>query len=234
MIVLILALDTSTAACSAALRQNGSTVSKSIDYIERGHAEVLIPMIEKMMKKTGHDPKAIELIAVTIGPGAFTGLRVGLATARGISLATGAPCIGLTSTETLAAALVKDELNESILAVITSKRTDIYSQAFKANNVPISEPSALALEKLSDYYKAYCCTDNYFTLVGDAQGIVAPHLIEAGWKVKKSSIISPDAETLAGLAEARWKPDTCYLPPTPLYLRPADAIIPKNSGRLRS
>ena len=135
---------------------------------------------------------------------------------------------------TLAAALVKDELNESILAVITSKRTDIYSQAFKANNVPISEPSALALEKLSDYYRTHCCTDEYWTLVGDAQGIVAPHLIEAGWKVKKSSIISPDAETLARLAEARWKPGSCYLPPTPHYLRPADAIIPKNSGRLRS
>ena len=232
--MLILALDTSTAACSAALRQDGRTVSKCIDYIERGHAEVLMPMIEKMMKKTGHDPKAIELIAVTIGPGAFTGLRVGLATARGIALATGAPCIGLTSTETLAAALVKDELNESILAVIASKRTDIYSQAFRANTVPISEPSALALEKLSNYHRAHCRTENYCTLVGDAQGIVAPHLIEAGWKVRQSSTIFPDAEILAGLAEARWKPGASYLPPTPLYLRPADAIIPKNGGRLRS
>ena len=147
-------------------------------------------------------PVSVRFPEVTIGPGAFTGLRVGLATARGISLATGAPCIGLTSTETLAAALVKDELNESILAVIDSKRTDIYSQAFIANTVPISEPSALALEKLSDYYRTHCCTEEYWTLVGDAQGIVAPHLIEAGWKVRQSSTIFPDAEILHTLLES--------------------------------
>tara|TARA_B100000686_G_C16698645_1_gene922041 strand:- start:467 stop:1171 length:705 start_codon:yes stop_codon:yes gene_type:complete len=234
LIVLILSLDTSAAACSVALRQDGKTLSKSIDYMDRGHAEALMPMVKKVMKSARCTPKKIQLIAVTIGPGAFTGLRLGIAAARGIALATGTECIGLTSTETLAASLMNVKVDGCILAIMSSKRSDVYAQAFKGNVVPITEPSAITPKDICKYFSIFCDNSSSCTLVGDAQDLVAPYLIEAGWNIKKSLSIFPDAAILAGLAEARWKLGLPYRPPKPLYIRPPDASIPKNEGRLRN
>ena len=91
----ILAMDTSTAACSVALWRDGGVVASRFEVIERGHAEYLVPMIEAVMAEADERPADIDLIAVSIGPGAFTGIRLGLATARAMALAQDIPCIGI-------------------------------------------------------------------------------------------------------------------------------------------
>ena len=232
--VLVFALDTSTAACSAALRSDGKTLAKRFEWMERGHAEALMPMVEDVMAEAEAAPGALDLIAVTVGPGTFTGLRIGLAAARSLALATGIPCIGLTTTETLAQSLTDGTADETVVAVLDSKRADIYTQSFSANDVALDEPTALAADQLPSHLADVSKKIGSCALVGDAQQTVGPMLTDAGWTARETQVISPDAEVLASLAEARWNPGENLAPPAPLYLRPADAVIPKNGGRLRS
>ncbi|MEK9754465.1 MAG: tRNA (adenosine(37)-N6)-threonylcarbamoyltransferase complex dimerization subunit type 1 TsaB, partial [Rhodospirillaceae bacterium] len=127
----ILAIDTSTAACSVALWRDGAVVAARLEMLGRGHAENLMPMADVVLEEAGVAAEALTLVAVTTGPGAFTGLRLGLAAARGLTLALGVPCAGFTTTETLAAA-VAAEAGEAIVAALDSKRGDFYVQVFDA------------------------------------------------------------------------------------------------------
>ncbi len=232
--VLVFALDTSTAACSAALLRDGKTLAKRFEWMERGQAEALMPMVEDVMAEAEVTPGALDLIAVTVGPGTFTGLRIGLAAARSLALATGIPCIGLTTTETLAQSLTDGTADETVVAVLDSKRADIYTQSFNANDVALDEPTALVADQLPSHLADVSKKIGSCALVGDVQQTVGPMLTDAGWTARETQVISPDAEVLASLAEARWNPGENLAPPAPLYLRPADAVIPKNGGRLRS
>ena len=98
----ILAFDTATSACSAALWEDGRVGARRFETMTRGHAEALVPMIADVMDEAGTNFPRLDLIAVTVGPGAFTGLRIGLAAARGMALAAAVPCLGgLTDDEAL-------------------------------------------------------------------------------------------------------------------------------------
>src|SRR5450432_1394851 len=102
----ILALDTSGAACSVALRDGaGRLLAHRFEALARGHAERLMPMLREVMAEADVDFAALALIAVTTGPGSFTGIRVGLAAARGLALASGLPILGITAFEALAGAV---------------------------------------------------------------------------------------------------------------------------------
>ena len=83
----ILAFDTALNACSVAIADDGQVLAHTHEKRRRGHAETLLPMIEDEMKKAGITYEDLDLLAVTVGPGTFTGLRIGLAAARGISIA---------------------------------------------------------------------------------------------------------------------------------------------------
>ena len=137
----VLAIDTATNACSAALWVDGD-VRVAIRAMVRGHAERLVPMIKEIAEAADHAVKSVDLIAVTIGPGAFTGLRVGLAAARGFALSAGVPCLGLTTLEVIAAGV--GPLTDQLVVGIDSKRTDVYVQVFNPDGQPVSEPGDLA------------------------------------------------------------------------------------------
>src|SRR5438552_13886170 len=101
----ILALDSSGAACSTALWRRGAVVARSRREMARGHAEALIPMLVETMSGAGESLKALDAVAVTVGPGAFTGIRIGLAAARGIGLAANIPVVGITTFAAIAEAV---------------------------------------------------------------------------------------------------------------------------------
>ena len=89
----ILAIDTATAACSAALMVGDAIVARRFVAMARGHAESLIPMVEAVLAEAGAAYGDLDLIATTVGPGTFTGLRVGLAAARGLAVAGSLPVV---------------------------------------------------------------------------------------------------------------------------------------------
>src|SRR5262245_22034221 len=101
--MMILAFDTAVGACSVAVWRDGETLAMSRQPMERGQAEHLVPAIADAMSAAGAGFEHLDRIAVTIGPGSFTGVRVALATARGLALAHKIPVIGVTTGEVLAA-----------------------------------------------------------------------------------------------------------------------------------
>ena len=101
--MLTLALDTCLAACSAALDRDGQTVGWISEPMARGHQERLAPMVRDLMADCGVAFGDLDRIGVTVGPGSFTGLRVGLAFAKGLALALNRPCVGVGALEALAA-----------------------------------------------------------------------------------------------------------------------------------
>jgi len=231
--VSILALDTSTAACSAALWRDGRVVARRFEMMERGHAEQLIPMVEAVMADAGADPLGLDLVATTIGPGAFTGLRLGLAAARALALAAGVGTLGLRTTEALAAALPDCEGGAPIVAVIDSKRGDVYAEIFSATAETLAGPAAIPPAELPALLRGTGVAPGRCRLCGDAQEAVRGVLDADGWTVETTDVLRPDAAQVVALAAARWTPGMTPPRPAPLYLRPPDAVKPKDGGRLR-
>ena len=227
----ILALDTSTTACSVALWRDGGVVRSLRRDMERGHAEALMPMVGDVLDGSGCAAADLDLVAVTVGPGAFTGLRIGLAAARGLALAAGLPCFGATTTETVAHAVPEAERSGATLMVaLQSNREDIYAQAFTPDLEPASEPRALLAEDV-----AQLVTEGGRVVVaGNASNLVRPALARAGLDVAVSGASGiPDATVLAAIAARRWRPGDRPAPPSPLYLKPPAATAPAGGGRLR-
>lgn len=212
----ILAFDTATAACSAALWEDGRILARRMAAMDRGQAEALLPMIEDVMAAGGLGYGDLDLLATSIGPGAFTGLRIGLAAARGLALAGALPLLGVTTTEALAHGTAADERNgKSVLALVGGKRADIFLQAFTADLDPLGP----LLARLPDHIPEIL-SPGAMLLVGDEAGRTAEALERAGIDHEVSAAPPvPDAAVIAGIAATRWRPGIHPPAPEPLYLR---------------
>ena len=131
----LLAIDTTSSACSAALLAGDRIVAHRSADMERGHAEALMPMVADCLAAASAElPRGfadLDGIAVTVGPGAFTGVRIGLAAAGAMAMAAGIPVIGLTSLEVVAAAHVGTApTGRPLLVALDAKRADVYCQLF--------------------------------------------------------------------------------------------------------
>jgi tRNA threonylcarbamoyladenosine biosynthesis protein TsaB len=228
--VRILALDTATSACSAALWRDGRVCARRLARMERGQSEALMPMILDVLAEAGCGFSQLDLLAVTVGPGAFTGLRIGLAAARGLALASGVPCLGVTTLEAVADGVPEGERGAGpLLVVLDTKRADVYAQVFAPDLGPLGPPQALPPGALGGLVPA-----RRILVAGDAAARAAGALAEAGVAVTLSAAPGlPDAATVAGLAARRWRPGEPVDPPAPLYLRPPLAKAARGGGRER-
>ncbi|MDP6429916.1 MAG: tRNA (adenosine(37)-N6)-threonylcarbamoyltransferase complex dimerization subunit type 1 TsaB [Rhodospirillales bacterium] len=229
----ILAFDCATSTCSAAVWRGGGIAAHRFEQMARGQAEALLPMIEAVMAEAASDYPDLDLIAVTIGPGAFTGLRIGLATARAMALAAAKPMFGVTSFEAVLAGLA-DEIggDANVLVALETKRADIYVQLFDGAGRPLSDPAASDEDDLA----ALAGTSATVLVAGDAASRAHQCLIAGGIDaVLSSSAPCPDARFIARLAAAEWRPGGHQAPLEPLYLRPPDAVLPalRNRGARR-
>ena len=231
----ILAFDTATSACSAALWEDGRSIARRFETMSRGQSEHLISMVLDVMTEAGADFSDLNLLAVTNGPGAFTGLRIGLATARAMALAGKLPCLGVTTLDVVAAQVPAAEREDrKLLVVLDSKRADVYAQVFAADLRPLSEPQALLPDDLPGLVVGGAGGNGAVVIAGDAWARGVQALKEVGVDVVASKAPGiPDAATGATLAAERWPEDSPTAPPRPLYLRPPDAKPLKNGGRLR-
>ncbi|MBC8267850.1 MAG: tRNA (adenosine(37)-N6)-threonylcarbamoyltransferase complex dimerization subunit type 1 TsaB [Rhodospirillaceae bacterium] len=225
-------MDTSTSACSVALWCDGAIVSYRLSEMSRGQAEALAPMIAAVLDEAGLNASALDLLAVTVGPGAFTGLRIGLATARALALAADVPCLGLSTTEVIAQGVDENAWPDGCLLVaLDSKRSDIYVQMFSKPGQAAGEPQAIEPEKLGQWLGD---VSGHIGVVGDAGAVALVALSEKAndvFAVDASGV--PDARAVAALAAQRWNVGDPTPSPTPLYLRPPDAKLPRDGGRLR-
>ena len=228
----ILAIDTATSSCSVALWSDGSIISSHNEKILRGQAEVLVPTIQYIFSEAKITAYDLDLLVTTIGPGAFTGIRIGLATARAIALVASIPCLGLTTTEVIAHAVNKTTWQlGTLLVALDSKRADIYVEAFAIGHKPIKEASALDPADLGEWLKG---APGPIYVVGDGRIPASQALIDAGYEtivIEKPEV--PDGSVMARLAFKRWTRGNIVENPLPLYLRPPDAQLPPDGGRLR-
>ncbi len=147
----ILALDTAHDACSVALIEDEELVFEKILPIQRGHAEALMPLVKEALETKQMDFLSLEAIAVCTGPGSFTGVRVGLATANGLGLAANLPVTGVSALEVQAFKVKKQCPDiKNFCVVLETKREDFYFQFFKENGEK-SEPSAKTAQEIKAF-----------------------------------------------------------------------------------
>ena len=139
----LLAIDTALEACSVGVAAAGGAPVLRSEIIGRGHAERLFGMVSSAMAEAGVAFPALDRIAVTTGPGSFTGIRVGIAAARGLALVVGCPVIGIGTLPLVAAAARDGHGPRPVLAVLDAKRDEVYAQAFDPAGVPLSDPAPL-------------------------------------------------------------------------------------------
>jgi tRNA threonylcarbamoyladenosine biosynthesis protein TsaB len=225
----ILALDTALGACSAAILDGDSLLSRRFERRMRGHAEALVPMVETVRREVGLAYGDLDLMAVTIGPGTFTGLRIGLATARGLSLAAGVPLLGVTTLQAIAAgARHSSPEGEDILVALDARRGQVYVQLFAAGSpcdaAPVGSPAALAPEAAAALLR-----DRPTAVVGSGADLVASAAVAADRTLRCGETeIEPDAAVIARLAALHGPLTADAAPPAPLYLRPPDAKLPSS------
>ena len=143
----VLAIDTALDACSAAVLDTaaaGITASETL-AIGRGHAEALLPLVARVMDRAGIEFAELDRIAVTTGPGSYTGLRVGISAARGIALAAGKPAIGLSTLAGLAAPLIAVDDSTHVVAAIDARHDHVYLQIFGTGGRTLVAPRIATL-----------------------------------------------------------------------------------------
>jgi tRNA threonylcarbamoyladenosine biosynthesis protein TsaB len=216
----ILAIDTSMAACSVAVffPERGHLIRR-LEAMPRGHAEALFPMIEAVMSDAGCEFAALTRLAVSVGPGSFTGVRAGVAAARGLALATKRPLIGVGTLEIMAHGVMR-ELPESarggFAVVCDARRDELYLQLFGGKGEPASEPLVLRLDQALARLPS-----GISMLAGSGAELLAEFAAKTGVRLDAQLPgLLPDAADLARIAVDL---PAAGRPPAPLYLRDADA-----------
>ncbi|MBX4909167.1 MULTISPECIES: tRNA (adenosine(37)-N6)-threonylcarbamoyltransferase complex dimerization subunit type 1 TsaB [Rhizobium] len=145
--MIVLALDTAGVDCAAAIYDSGrnTVLGEASDMIGKGHAEHLIGIVDRVLDQAGVTLSQINRVAVTIGPGSFTGIRVGVAAARGFALSLNVPVVGVTTLEVMAAAQREKTPGRAVLAAMDAKRDEIYLQSFAADGSPLDQPRAASV-----------------------------------------------------------------------------------------
>jgi len=237
--MILLAFDTATVACSAAVWRDGAVVADECAAADRGQAEALMPMVERVLAAAGAGYGDLDRLAVTVGPGAFTGLRIGLAAARGMALAAGLPVSGVTTLEAIAAGVDgAARAGADLLVVIDAKRADVYAQLFRGDAetgalAPRLPPRAVLPEALPGLLAPELAAERPLLLAGDGAERVSAALAGAGLRAETAAAPGwPEAARVAEIAAAR-ADGSDELPLAPLYLRPPQAALPAHGGRLR-
>ena len=221
----VLAIDTALETCAAAVldTEPGKMASESLPML-RGHAEALVPLVQRVMKQADMPFSALDRIAVTTGPGSFTGLRVGIAAARGIALAAGKPAVGVTTLAAYAAPYIAENDQISVAVAIDARHEHVYLQVFGPGGRTHVAPRIIGLRDA-----ARAAAHGQTRIVGTGARMLA-----AAW---------PAGEPAPVVVEDKRAPDIIWVgrlgvatepganAPKPLYLRAPDAQ-PQDAARL--
>jgi tRNA threonylcarbamoyl adenosine modification protein YeaZ len=209
--VLLLGLDTATPAVTVALHDGGQTLAELVTVDAHRHAELLAPAVEKVIADSGAVPGDLTGIVAGVGPGPFTGLRVGLVTARVLGSALGIPVYGLCTLDAIAA---DTQADGDFLVATDARRREVYWARYdragrRLTGPEVTRPADIPVSGLP---------------VAGEGPLLYPELLPHGFGPAR-----PSAATLCRLAAAALTagdPDQLLLPPDPLYLRRPDARVP--------
>lgn len=195
--------------------------------MRHGHGEALMPMIDAAMREAGLAATQLDAVAVSVGPGGFTGIRVGLAAARGIALAAGARLVGVTSFAAVATAIAPARAQgAALLVALDSRRADLYVQMFDGNGEPLGEPHSVLPAGLAAWVETQAAAVP-LAIAGDAADAALAALSgRPGIAIVPDS--SPDARGVLAAAQAllaRGEGEDARAT-GPLYLRPPDVTAP--------
>ena len=215
--MLILAFETSAKAASVALMENGKLLGQSYQNTGLTHSQTLLPMAQDLLKNCGRTPQQVEAVAVAAGPGSFTGIRIGVAAAKGLAWGKELPCYGVSTLEAMA--LNTGVYDGLIVPVMDARRNQVYTATFLAKEGTVSrlcEDRAISLEELGNELKNV--TQNIF-LVGDGSIVCYNALQETIPKL----ILPPEHrmhQQAAGVALAAQKQIAAGLPGDGAQLNP--------------
>ncbi|UFW49547.1 MULTISPECIES: tRNA (adenosine(37)-N6)-threonylcarbamoyltransferase complex dimerization subunit type 1 TsaB [Bradyrhizobium] len=216
--MLILAIDTALEACAAAVLDTdaGELLAQESLLMKRGHAEALMPLIARVMRSANLAFTALDRIAVTTGPGSFTGLRVGISAARGLALAAGKPAVGVTTLSAYAAAIVTRNETVPVISAIDARHDHVYFQIVAGDGSQLVRPGVAPIDEAiaaSQFGAPH--------LVGNAASILAER-----WPTDATQPVAVDAQPAPDIGWIAWlgaaaDPETN--PARPFYLKAPDA-----------
>ena len=227
----ILAFDTANNTCSVALLCDDKVMAYASETSPAKQAERLFPLIEQVFTSSGYSYNDIDIIAVTIGPGSFTGIRIGLATARGIALASGIPLLGVNTLEALAHDIFRENPNDTfpLLVALDARRQQLYIQLFASSGETLTSPKLISYDEIRQHLP-----DTPFSVTGNGVTHIESPLSENKTQHSCHDLMLPDARSIAYLVAQKHS----SLPASkhgnndvfPLYIRKPDA---KKSQKLK-
>jgi tRNA threonylcarbamoyl adenosine modification protein YeaZ len=218
----ILAIDTALPAISACVLDEGTESPESIETIamERGHAEALLPLIERVMARVEGGFASLDRVAVTVGPGSFTGLRVGIAAARAIGVACKVPVIGVSTLAALAAPWILEQKPGLVAVAIDARHGNVYFAAFGPDGRATSAPRVLPPREAVRSLGA-----GPVRLAGSGAALLAIEASAAGTEIEIAREYT--GLNIVFVAKLGLLADPALAPPRPLYLKAPDAKLPE-------
>ncbi len=215
--MIVLSIDTALEACSAAVfdSERDAIIAANTAMMARGHAEALMPLLDGVMRAAGIDFFDLDRVAVTVGPGSFTGLRVGIAAARGIGLAAKKPVLGVTTLAALAAPSLAADSNQPVAAVIDGRHRHVYFELYGPQGRVLLSPRIIPVEEAAHAAEAASAS-----LVGSGARMMTEVWSDPMNLPRCDDRGAPD---IAWVARLGARLQLREAPPKPLYLRPPDA-----------
>jgi len=195
----ILSLETATTNCSVALAYDGKVIASRNVNSGYTHAEKINVFIQEVVSDAGIQLKELHAIAVSSGPGSYTGLRIGASTAKGLCYALDIPLIAINTLDAMAQGISANE-NEMIVPMIDARRMEVYSAVYDSNKNRLSEPEAVIVNL--DYYSHFR-NGKSFLLAGDGAD-KCREIFQSDSAIKIQPHFSPQAEFMSGLAEKKF------------------------------
>lgn len=224
--MLVLAIDTATLAGSAALYQDGLLASCFL-HTKKTHSERLLPMIDFLLQSIDLELKDIDLITVVNGPGSFTGIRIGVTTAKTLAQMLHKPLAAVNTLEVLAANIASEK--DLICPVLDARKKEVYTACYKRDEhgelLELLEPIALPVQKLLEFLQD---RDEDIWFVGDGLGVYGEELEAAlggRFKTAPDHLKLPNAAAAAELGLKTWHKGLQQDTVEPLYLRRSEAEL---------
>ncbi len=220
---LLAAIDTSTALGSVALFRGDTLVAEASHRVSNAHGESLLPMVDALFREAGVRPRGIARWAVGIGPGSFTGVRIGVATVKGVALATGADVVAVTSLDALAYGI--DGGDAAVVSVLSAMRGEVFVQIAR-NGVMLLEPFSAKIDHAMALLAPTLAAVPRAIFAGEGASLLDLGTCPVPFELRiEAPNDLPRASAIGRISRGRAPSDLAEL--EPLYVRPPDITTPK-------